>query len=114
MRDSPPYFLHFPIATKRVRFMLDNEMLDPQHSAGLLLPACRARQVEAKGRRLARTEDWAADRRVAGPKKGEDMIYKLKGRKYFRVKFQFKGETIHKCTRATDESRSFDRVEDPL
>lgn len=30
------------------------------------------------------------------------MIYKLKGRKYYRVKFQFKGETIHKCTRATD------------
>jgi integrase len=29
------------------------------------------------------------------------MIYKLKGRKYYRVKFQFKGETIHKCTRAT-------------
>jgi integrase len=30
------------------------------------------------------------------------MIYKLNGRKYYRVKFQFKGETIHKCTRATD------------
>ncbi|MGA9526937.1 MAG: site-specific integrase, partial [Terriglobales bacterium] len=30
------------------------------------------------------------------------MIYKLSGRKYYRVKFQFKGETIHKCTRATD------------
>jgi integrase len=30
------------------------------------------------------------------------MIYKMKGRKYYRVKFQFKGETIHKCTRATD------------
>lgn len=30
------------------------------------------------------------------------MIYKLTGRKYYRVKFQFKGETIHKCTRATD------------
>jgi integrase len=30
------------------------------------------------------------------------MIYKLKGRKYYRVKFQFMGETIHKCTRATD------------
>lgn len=30
------------------------------------------------------------------------MIYKLQGRKYYRVKFQFKGETIHKCTRATD------------
>jgi integrase len=30
------------------------------------------------------------------------MIYKLNGRKYYRVKFQFKSETIHKCTRATD------------
>ena len=30
------------------------------------------------------------------------MIYKLNGRKYYRVKFQFKGETVHKCTRATD------------
>jgi integrase len=30
------------------------------------------------------------------------MIYKLNGRRYYRVKFQFKGETIHKCTRATD------------
>ena len=30
------------------------------------------------------------------------MIYKLTGRKYYRVKFKFKGETIHKCTRATD------------
>jgi integrase len=30
------------------------------------------------------------------------MIYKLNGRKYYRVKFQFKGEAIHKCTRATD------------
>jgi hypothetical protein len=30
------------------------------------------------------------------------MIYKMKGRKYYRVKFQFKGETVHKCTRATD------------
>jgi hypothetical protein len=30
------------------------------------------------------------------------VIYKLKGRKYYRVKFHFKGETIHKCTRATD------------
>jgi len=30
------------------------------------------------------------------------MIYKLTGRKYYRVKFQFKGETIHKCTRVTD------------
>jgi len=30
------------------------------------------------------------------------MIYKLKGRKYYRVKFAFKGEIIHKCTRATD------------
>jgi hypothetical protein len=30
------------------------------------------------------------------------VIYKLTGRKYYRVKFQFKGETIHKCTRATD------------
>lgn len=30
------------------------------------------------------------------------MIYKLSGRKYYRVKFQFKGETIHKCTRAMD------------
>lgn len=30
------------------------------------------------------------------------MIYKLSGRKYYRVKFQFKGETIHKCTRATN------------
>jgi integrase len=26
----------------------------------------------------------------------------MRGRKYYRVKFQFKGETIHKCTRATD------------
>jgi integrase len=30
------------------------------------------------------------------------MIYKLSGRKYYRVKFQFKGESVHKCTRATD------------
>lgn len=30
------------------------------------------------------------------------MIYKLTGRKYYRVKFQFKGKTVHKCTRATD------------
>jgi integrase len=30
------------------------------------------------------------------------MIYKLKGRRYYRIKFQFKGQTIHKCTRATD------------
>ena len=30
------------------------------------------------------------------------MIYKLKGRKYYRVKFQFAGRPIHKCTRATD------------
>jgi integrase len=30
------------------------------------------------------------------------VIYKLSGRKYYRVKFQFKGEIIHKCTRATD------------
>lgn len=30
------------------------------------------------------------------------MIYKLKGRKYYRVKFAFKGEIIHKCTRARD------------
>src|SRR5215471_9692675 len=30
------------------------------------------------------------------------MIYKLTGRRYYRVKFQFKGETVHKCTRATD------------
>jgi integrase len=30
------------------------------------------------------------------------MIYKLNGRPYYRVKFQFKGETIHKCTRARD------------
>jgi len=30
------------------------------------------------------------------------MIYKMSGRKYYRVKFHFKGKTIHKCTRATD------------
>ncbi len=30
------------------------------------------------------------------------MIYKPKGRRYYKVKFQFKGETIHKATRATD------------
>ncbi len=30
------------------------------------------------------------------------MIYKLSGRRYYRVKFHFKGKTIHKCTRATD------------
>ena len=30
------------------------------------------------------------------------MIYKLNRREGYRVKFQFKGETIHKCTRATD------------
>ena len=30
------------------------------------------------------------------------MIYKPKGRRYYKVKFQFKGETIHKSTRATD------------
>ena len=30
------------------------------------------------------------------------MIYKLSGRKYYRVKFQLKGESVHKCTRATD------------
>ncbi len=30
------------------------------------------------------------------------MIYKLAGRKYYRVKFQFKGKTVHRCTRATD------------
>ena len=30
------------------------------------------------------------------------MIYKLKGRKYYRVKFMFKAQPIHKCTRATD------------
>ena len=30
------------------------------------------------------------------------MIYKPKGRKYYRIKFQFRGETVHKCTRATD------------
>lgn len=30
------------------------------------------------------------------------MIYKLKGRRYYRVKFMFKGQPIHKCTRATD------------
>ena len=30
------------------------------------------------------------------------MIYKPKGRRYYKVKFQYKGETIHKATRATD------------
>jgi len=31
-----------------------------------------------------------------------ELLYKLKGRPYYRVKFHFKGRTIHECTRARD------------
>jgi integrase len=31
------------------------------------------------------------------------MIYKPKGRRYYRVKFRFQGKMIHECTRATDK-----------
>ena len=34
------------------------------------------------------------------PEKGEAMIYKPKGRTYFKVKFHFQGQLIHKATRA--------------
>jgi integrase len=31
------------------------------------------------------------------------MIYKPKGRRYYKVKFQWNGQLIHRCTRATNE-----------
>ncbi len=36
--------------------------------------------------------------------KGEAMIYKPTGRKYFKVKFHFQGQLIHKATRAKTKS----------
>ncbi len=39
------------------------------------------------------------------PEKGEAMIYKPRGRKYYKVKFHFKGQLIHKATRAKTRKR---------
>jgi integrase len=35
--------------------------------------------------------------------KGQGMIYKPKGRRYYRIKFHHQGKLIHRCTRATDK-----------
>ena len=70
----------------------------------MLLPGL-PRQSNVKAQSGGIAGEWEIGRQTEGQqdaKKGEAMIYKLNGRKYYRVKFQFKGETIHKCTRATD------------
>src|SRR5438132_5975523 len=54
-----------------------------------------------------RPSPGALARRQKGPgctetlSKGETMIYKPKGRKHYRIKFQLNGKTIQKRTRVT-------------
>ena len=63
----------------------------------------RSSDIEAQGGIIPCERQ--AGREAQGQREEErqsKVIYKLSGRKYYRVKFQFKGETIHKCTRATD------------
>jgi len=77
-------------------------MSNPQHPAGLLLPSLSRRsEIQAQSGGIPRERQAGRQtERQQGIKKGKAMIYKPKGRKYFKVKFHFQGQVIHKATRA--------------
>jgi hypothetical protein len=77
-----------------------------RNPVSLLLPSLSRRsQVETKGDQFERERQAGrSSEEQQGSEKGEAMIYKPKGRKYFKVKFHFQGQLIHKATRARTKS----------
>src|ERR1022692_1205148 len=78
------------------------EVPEARCSAGLLLPSLSRRsEIEAQSRCITRERQVGRQtKKERGIRKGKAMIYKPKGRNYFKVKFHFQGQVIHKATRA--------------
>jgi integrase len=78
------------------------EVPEARCSADLLLPSLSRRsEIEAQSRCITRERQVRGQtKKERGIRKGKAMIYKPKGRKYFKVKFHFQGRVIHKATRA--------------
>ena len=78
------------------------EVPEARCSAGLLLPSLSRRsEIEAQSRCITRERQVRGQtKKERGIRKGKAMIYKPKGRNYFKVKFHFQGQVIHKATRA--------------
>src|ERR1022692_3763953 len=79
-----------------------HEVPEARCSAGLLLPSLSRRsEIEAQSRCITRERQVGRQtKKERGIRKGKAMIYKPKGRNYFKVKFHFQGQVIHKATRA--------------